>query len=283
MKKQSRLLISLLVIIIISTILASCTNTNKKDIPLSTPLTIDKIKDNYKGQQIKELKQFGDNFVLAEVIDSSNRNFFELYNLKTSDCDTLPTLPYKVSLSEIISENNIEFMSDGDNYESSVKTFPFKIKCFRTAENTNGNLDFYALREAAYLPTDTIVTLGKDIKAVISDVKTSLNGVEILFSPADKDDTSFFADETNIPLTDTELIKDKNQIRFKFKNTSIDNNLSINKIIKTDSNLYFKSIELISNDNASNIIINLNTSISAYNIEIDRLSNNLPFAKIRFK
>lgn len=264
--------------IIAALLFISCNNKNVPSISSHDLLTIEKIKENYKNQEIKQIKQFGKTFALAEVKDDQNKNFFELYNLETGERNMLPTLPYKVSLSEIIDENNIKFICDGENYESNTKTFPFVLNCVRNSANNKGHSDFYALIKPSYLQMDKKISLGRNVSSIISDIKPSLNGVEILFAPAKDNDVEFFSDQTNIPLTTTEYINDKKQLLLKFSNTST----SLNKLIKDSSSIYYKSIEVESKDNITTITINLKDNIATYNIEIDRLYNNLPFAKLKF-
>lgn len=170
-------------------------------------LTLDNIKQNYKTKPIKSIKQFSSHYVLVNIVED-NKDLFEVYNLKTGDRDILPTLPYKVTISKIFDENKIEFLANGESYESSNTTFPFKIICTRNVENVKSNFDFITSYESLYLNAEENVTLGRNVKSVINEINLLLNGLEILFGPANKDDIGHFSDVTNIPLINTQYIKE---------------------------------------------------------------------------
>lgn len=288
MSKKIKISILILIAILASAIIIFYIASNTVKSCSNNILTIDKIKENYKTEKIKDIKQFignsGIQYALVSYEDKYKMNAFDIYNLKTGDRDILPINPYKVTLENINNENEIVFFANGEDYNTSHSTFPFKITCYRNAENVKSNMDFYCYyNKNLYLQIDKKVTLGSNKYSLLSDITLTFNGLDVLFGPLPGNEVNFFADQAYIPETKTQYIKEKNQFIITFSHTAFNKELLKNKVLKYDSNLYYKSIEMIQDDTNAALVINLTDTKTTYNIEVIHLKNELPFARVNFK
>jgi hypothetical protein len=166
-------------------------------------LTIKDIKKKYNENEIVEIKKYKDKYILVESKRKNEVNNFDFYNLETGDWDRLfNDLDYMILLN-IKNENELVFLSNGLNNESGFHGFPYIVKFIRYEENPEYDFGFKRIKEKAYFQLYESILFGNKGDAVISDLKITLDGIEVLFKPQVGKEAGFYADYTNIPVTKT--------------------------------------------------------------------------------
>lgn len=252
-------------------------------------LTIEDIKEKYKDRTIINIINYK-NYVLVEsrynIPGNPQKTYashFDLYNLSTGDMDLLPTSDNYVQLVKIINEDNLLFLANGKNHSTPHHLFPFYIECYRGEENVNSQYDFRNRYIPRYLSVDQEEDFGFKGDEVISDIKVTITGLEILFKPAKGKEDEFHAGFTTIPLTATRYIKDNNQFTIKFNKTIIDENITCNGTKINKGNYYINSIELKEINNSSVVIVNLKDTAKFYTADIKKMiDDDLPFVEFYF-
>lgn len=239
-------------------------SNNKKAKNIVQKLTIDDIKKKYIEDGEKKIENIStySHYALVEYTLDSTTKCFDWYNLETGDKDVLLTNSINTTLKNIENENSIIFITDGMSHINGHKYFPKIIKCYRVEENTNSENDFDEIIDNLYLEIDEKVEIGNKSNEVISDIKVSLKGVEILFEPMKGYEDVFYAAYTTIPETATTYVKDKRQFIIEFKNTDLSPRINKSKI--TEQNYYISSIDIKVHGKNTNLIVNLKDTAKYY-------------------
>lgn len=134
-----------------------------------------------------------------------------------------------------------------------------------------------------YFRTDEPVEFGSGSKAVISDLRITLKGVELLFEPQDTADPAYKSWPMPLPQMRTFYVKEKNQPVIMFQDT-LANVGSLKQKMKTASgNSFIKSVEIFSEERSSKILIHLKSPASFFHVEESRLSEGgMPIALFAF-
>jgi hypothetical protein len=266
------------------------TTANEQVKPLFFPnssLTIDEIKKRYPENEIKEIRNIGEDYVLVESEIETFANRFDLYNLKTKKVDTLPTGFEYVTLEKIEGEDYFIFLATGKNSESPFKQFPYLINCFRVRHEGGMYNNFTAVNEEKYFDLNKALQAGSKAGSVMSDLDVTFDGIEVMFKPAEGMGNGFYADATDIPPTEISYDKGKNQMTIQIDTDKLGDSLK-NGIISTDANQFISSYEIVKKDNKTNLILSLREAAKMYIARIDRLPNvnisdGFPVLKLQFK
>lgn len=242
------------------------------------PLTIEKIKANYK--QVLSTKEFNENYVLVQYSGEYDGSSFDLYNLKTGNKDVVVNNGFS-KLIKIINENEFLFLESGQSFESPLWTPPYYLRCIRVKQVANTEGSFKSVTEPAYFNVDESTVFGEKNSDMISKVDSLAELLSVTFSPAPGKEGDFFAAYSNVPVTSTSYIKDKNQLVIEFKDCEIDKKLISVKYNISD-NEYISGCEIIKNQNDSKLIIDLKSTAKAYNCSTVDVANGLVKLNIKF-
>lgn len=254
-------------------------------------LTLEGIKQSYAntGEKIICTKEY-ENYVVVESQPSDSPGVLTLYNLKTGDKDVLPGNGYRIDFQKIniVDENHIVLYTEGNNYINGYQAFPFEIDCQRGSENTSLDNDFIPYYKDVKLPIAKQISLrGKNTKEEITDIRVTVNGLQVCFGPQSSDDMNFGAAYVDCPGTDISYDKASGEFTLKFKDTRIAKSYTDNSP-KSYSNSYIKSINLKENGDSAAIIIKLNDLAKYYTgkkSEVDydvQNSLGIPYMDIQF-
>lgn len=245
------------------------------------PLTIEKIKENYK--EILSLEEFNDHYVLVQYKQEYDGTGFDLYNLKTGNKDVVATNGFS-KLIKIINENEFLFLESGKAIDSSYWTTPYYLRCTRAKEVANTEGSFKAVVEPAFFNIDERIVFGDKDSDMISQVDSSRDLLSVIFSPVLGKEIMFFADYSNVPVTSTSYIKDKSQLVLEFKDCEIDEKLINVKhdIIDNEYISGYKIIKVSKDSKDSKLIIDLKSTSKAYKCSIEDVSNGLVKLDIKF-
>lgn len=297
MRKITPVLLFVL-ILFLPIIFSGCTAGNEKDannIPggqvdnanedtTQSVLTLDEIKERYTDTNIKNIQNIGEEYLLVESQKDTFANRFDLYNLKTGDMDTLPTMPYFVTLENIENENYFVFLSSGKNSQSPMGTFPCLIKCIRIKTDLNESDDFIALFEEKYFSLEDVVQSGIKHECIMSDLNITFEGLEVLFKPIKGKEALFYAAITDIPPTKTSYDKDKKQMTFEIGTKHLGEGLKGMKKVSIDDNQFISSYEIEQKDNKIYLIVVLKDLAKKYTIDMKRLPDGqLPYFLVKFR
>lgn len=259
----------------------------KAAILLDSNLTIEEIKKKYPENEIKSIKNIGNDYVLVESEKETFANRFDLYNLKTGNVDTLPTGFEYVTIQKIENENFFIFLASGRNSESPFKQFPYLINCFRIKNDAGMYNSFTDIREDKYFDLTEAVQAGSKSGSIMSDMNISFDGLEVMFKPQKGMESGFYADASDIPPTGTTYDKNKNQMTIQFETDKLGENLKTG-IFNTDNNQFISSYDLDKRDNKIILILSLRDTAKKYIAHIQRLPNGnrtdgFPVLKMEFK
>lgn len=125
--RKTTLFTGITILLAYSIVSTGCSYLNKKSLNVPSvnqvnssnhetfKLTFDKIRKNYTDTKIKSMQNIGTEYVLVESQGDTFANKFDIYNFKTGDMDTLPTMPEFVTLEKVENENYFVFLSSGKN------------------------------------------------------------------------------------------------------------------------------------------------------------------------
>lgn len=285
MRKKILFLVVALVFVF-SVIMTGCAASSEKQTNSSShetlKLTLNEIKKNYTDAKIKSVRNIGEEYVLVESQQDTFANKFDLYNLKTGDMDTMPTMPEFVSLEKIENENYFVFLSSGKNSESPFGDFPYLIKCIRIKNDISKNDDFAALKDNKYFNLDYSVQAGSK-EGVMSNLIVTLDGLEVSFEPIKGKELGFYADAADIPFTKTSFDRDRRQIVFEIGTNVLGEKLSGTNKVMLDDNQYMSSYELIQKDNKIYLAVTVRDLVKSYMVRSQRLPNGLPYFSVKFE
>lgn len=256
---------------------SSDTKEVSNDVPV---LTLDKIREKYKNESIGEIIKTYDysNYILVEYMNGAYQQRFALYNLKTGDRDIMP-LDSEANVFDFSSGDRIVFKALGINQLNGHKYFPYFITCSRVEEITGSEYDFYSISRDLYKPISEEVEFGVKSGEMISDLKVTLTGFEMEFSPQKGKEGTFYADYTTIPVMRTSYNSDKNQFLVELISTSISPEL-LKKAFK-EQNRYINSIEFQEKGLNSLVIVNLKETGKFYSA-VSNQYEYVEFPSVRF-
>lgn len=248
-------------------------------------LTVEDIVKSYEVKGIGKIISVTEykNYVLVEYINPSDMRWFNWHNLDTGDMDAVGNMDTSARLVQIINENHLVFESDGVNALNGHRFFPFYIDCTRGSEATGYDGEFHNTRKEKYLEIDEKCEFGIKSDVVLSDVKLTLQGVEMLFSPMEGKEGGFYTAYTSIPVTATSYISEKNQFEIVFKNTKLISELE-NNFAEVQST-YIESIQLLEIGNDTAARIKLKEGARYYNASVGHLEpavDDFPFVEFKF-
>lgn len=249
-------------------------------------MTVDEVVKSYESENlgkvigVKEYK----NHVLVEYINDADMRWFNWHNLKTGDRDSVGNMGTGSKLSQILSEDYLIFEADGVRVDNGHRGFPFLIECWRPGEATGYDGEFHNTRKEKYLRIDEEYEFGIKQNVLVSDIKVTLKGVEMLFAPMEGEEGSFYTAYTSIPVMKTAYVQEKNQFLVKLKGTKI--NPKLNKNNLKVQNSYVHSIELKESENDTIAAISLKEGANYYTARQGHLEpaiDDFPFVEFAFK
>lgn len=248
-------------------------------------LTVENIVKSYESENIGKVIGVTEykHYVLIEYINEANYKRFNWHNLETGDRDGVGNMDTNSKLVQIISGDYLVFESDGVCTLNGHRFFPFSIDCYRESEATGYDGEFHNERKEKYLGIDEGYEFGVKSDVLVSDIKVTLQGVEMLFSPMEGKEGSFYIGYTTIPVINTSYAPDKNQFIIKFNNTEINPKLNTHTI--KEQNAYIKSIELKEAGNDTIAIISLKETARYYSARdghTEPAIDDFPFVEFAF-
>ena len=260
------------------------------DNKINENLTIDKIKQSYKAdEKILNTLEHG-NYVLVESQVPTYANKYILYDLITGDKDPLPTSEYSTDSKKIriVDANNLILYATGNNAVYAYQSFPFEIQCIRGSKNIDSDKDFVAVYNDIKFPINTQLTLrGKNVKEEVTDIKVTVNGIQVCFGPQNSDDINYSAAYVDCPVTDISYDETNREFNINFKNTKY-GKLYTDISSLSCSNPYIESLNLKESENSAMIVIKLNDKVKYFAGKKDTVSfdmfNSLgiPYMDIQF-
>jgi len=235
-------------------------------------LTLEDIKKRYINSDIRNIQNINTEYVLVESQQETFANRFDLYNLKTGEMDTLPTMPEYMTLEKIENENYFVFLSSGKNSECIFSTFPRLVRCFRV-KNDVSNDNFTAVYEDKYFELEESVQAGSKAGSLMADLNITFDGLEVLFKPANGKEFDFYVDATDIPPTKTSYDENKRQMSFIIETNQLGENIKNLHKVKTEDNQYISSYEIVQKDDKIKLTANLRDTAKRYLIKVKWLPN----------
>ena len=149
-------------------------------------------------ENVVETYEVNEEYTVVQVKKESYAPKFQLWNKITNQVDTFPTMPAFVELEDVKSPEYFVFLSTGQDSESSRLEFPKIIKCFKTeyAEEP-----FIRIDEDKWFDLSENVSAGSTVSCKLSSVNFSFDSVSFLFAPLSGNESEFYADAPDIPLT----------------------------------------------------------------------------------
>lgn len=291
---KTPLFLGTIIILFCSFNLIGCTNQIKKS--TNTPseqqnttsnsktvkLTLDEIKKKYTDTKIKNIQNIGEEYVLVESQQDTFANKFDIYNLKTGQMDTLPTMPDIVTLEKVVNENYFVFLSSGKNSESPYGNFPYLVSCIRVKSDINKNDNFISLQDDKYFNLDYSVQSGSKEGSLMSNLNVTFDGLEVLFEPVKGKESHFFVDSTDIPPTKISYNKEKKQIIFEIGTNQLSSKLNNMKKVSIANNEFMSSYEITKKDNKIYLAVTVSDSVKTYMVKTKKLPNQLPYFAVVF-
>jgi hypothetical protein len=254
---------------------------------IENKVTLDEIKKGYSDtdEKILNIQEYG-SYILVESQAPTFANKFTFYNLKTGDKDILPKGADFIDSAKIVDENHIILYAKGTNSESPLEVFPFEIECVRDAENINSEGDFFAVYRDYKLPVDKKLSLKGKQKVQISDIRVTVNGLQVCFGPQIPDDPGFYADYTDAPSMDMFFNRDNREFSITFKDTILGKPYE-GKASLPYSNTYIKSMKLSRMGDSTVITMQLNKAAVYYKGSKDSIFEygediDIPYIDIQF-
>lgn len=282
MKKIFYCLFSL--ICIVTFLVSGCSvNTAKKD--SSNKLTLEEIKESYSktNENILSTKEY-ENYLLVESQIATFANRFTFYDLKTGDKDILPSPPEFIESAKIIDENNIILYAKGTNSESGFQVFPYEIHCTRGGENSSLEGDFIPTYKEVRFPLNKQISLKGKEKEEISDIRVTVNGLQVCFSSQSGSEDMFHADYLDIPTTDISYNETTEEFSLEFQDAIFGKSLLKTSLLPYN-NTFIKSLNLNQRDNKAVIIIKTNKTSKYFmgkKSKIDEAEKGMSYLDIEF-
>ena len=255
------------------------TGNQKNDLAI----TVEDVKKSYSDSEIVNITSYG-NHVLVESHKDTLANRFDWYNLKTGDKDTLPTVPYYVTLEEIVDQEQVLFYADGRNHINGYRAFPFTVKSIRDQENLGSEGDFRQEYWRKYLPLDREARFGGGGRKAIGDVRISFDGLEVLFEPVPGLEAEFFATRSRISSTKTSYLENDGSFIIQFKDTVLSSKLK-EELNNKSANRYLESYKLAENNGDTELTLKLRAPVNFYSATTHHLpimDSDLPFVSFHF-
>ena len=247
----------------------------------SNKLTIEDINKLYSNGEIINITSYESDYVLVESSEGE-QPMFELFNLKNGDRDIMPIGHYYASLEKIQSKNSITFTTTGKNALNSRMNFPFTINCIRNEENPISNTDFVCQYGDKYLNISDSIEFGGKGSEALSDLRITLQGIEMLFEPIVGKEAEFYAADTTIPVTETSYLMESNQFVISFHDAKISKYIK-NKDIVCEENNFIHKIELREKGENIIVVVTIKDEAKLYNVKTGQIGDkHLPFVNFSF-
>jgi hypothetical protein len=245
-------------------------------------LSMEEISKNCpQGYSIKNIFNYGSNYILIQYSVTAASDQFEFVNLETGDKDFLPKGVDYAEFVSIENENWIILLDQGTNSESNRRIFPFLINCERQSENVNKQDDFNSIIEKIDFKLDEKINIGVDRPEVLDKIITDDKILEIQFGPVKGNEIGFFSDFISPPWTSFEYDKKDNSLIISMKDTTIAE--TVVQSLKEIKNENIKSVDYKINNNSLKLIIFLSDGVKSYSGECAERDMNIPCIMLEFK
>lgn len=221
------------------------------------------------GDEVTAVTPYQGQYLLVESRDKYNNQRFRFANLKTHDIDLLPTVPYEVKLVKIKDENNILFEADGTNSINMFSVFPFLIECRRYVEVADVNGEFFAFESPRYFSiSEPSSAIGKGVPMFATDMRVTLDGVQLLFGPVEGKESGFYAATAFIPSTHITYNQEDNELVVRLSSSRIGAALKEAWNDRPLSNCFVRSCTYREHDDYTEIIIGLTETAQFYYADV---------------
>lgn len=238
---------------------------NKKDITMES-IEQDMIK--IYGDQVERVfisNKYDENTVLIEVKMKLGASNYYVYNLATGENYMLPIEFSFVKSTKFIDENSLVFEMIGSDSETPYKEPPYQL-CFYKIVGNDG-FKFKGEKEKTKLELGNGITCGDNIynKYFLKDIRDTLDGIQLDFKAVSGETDSF-------PIIKTSFNESNRQFIIKADKTKMNNLDYLAKVITEKPNIYIDSLRLEEENDAVNIILELNKNACKYTAEIRDMS-----------
>lgn len=243
-----------------------------------------KADSNTDDIKIVNTTNVGPDWSLVEYTNP-NYNEFLLYNSQTGNYDNLSR---DAKLLMLENENHIIFEIKGDYSEDGFNTFPYIEECIRQVDAGTEHNGFYFETKPEYYTLDRSVKGGSKDSDKLSVVSVTLDGLELLFKPADgAAGNTFYAAASDIPPTVTSYDKSTNQLTIELDKCQLDSKVKPNVEIKTDDNGYISAYKVVVENNSIYIVMTLRQTAEGYTLDINKIpdvanADGFPYLSISF-
>lgn len=165
----------------------------------------------------------------------------------------------------------MQFISDGFHIPSNYSGFPYLLLCERKREQLDNEDDFFIRYIDKYYRTDESVEFGSGSKAVISDIRVTLKGIELMFTPLDASDPAYKGWPMPLPQVKTSYVGGREQFVITFHETEFDEGNLKQKLKAANSNNFIESVELLKEAEDAKVLINLKSAAKFYHAKESRL------------
>lgn len=265
-----------------------------KKTPVQDKLTMEQVKSNYEKNPAWKLVETTDyranpaniHYVLVEYINDAGRDCFDWYNLHTGDKDEMPLIAsLKAKLVTICSPDMLIFETDGRNVVNSHRSFPQIVECYRNQEVVGYEGDFYPITSPKYQNISEGAEFGNKSGENISDIKITLQGIQVLFEPIPGREAEFYTAYTTIPVTKISYSNEGNKLIVEFPDTGISAKLPPDSRNINIQNNYLSHLELIQDGTIARIVIGLKDTAKYYTAKdthVEPAVDDFPCVNIEF-
>lgn len=247
---------------------------------LPPKLTASDIAGRYTDATLLRTTEVGGGYLLAESRREGAANRFDLYNLASGEVETLPTLPNEVTLEEAVNENYFVFEATGADSESSLLSFPYRIRCFRVSDGSDGQEPFVTMTEPEFFDLSRSVRGGSKSGSRLF-FQVTAGGFEAVFHPARDGDAAFYADAEDIPLTVTSFDTGTRQLQFAVDTGLLDESIRSGAETAVSEHPYFSSYQIVREGEKARILIRLKPGVTQYSIQ--RAVDGFPYFSVQFR
>ncbi|QHE52828.1 AMIN domain-containing protein [Pontibacillus sp. HMF3514] len=235
------------------------------------PLTMEQLKKKVKDN-ILEVTKYESSYALVK-----SENSYQFFDLMTGTSKSLPVNVDNIKSYQIKDKDHIRFLADGTNRLNSKRVLPYYFDCIRVT--TDGPFARHDVK--TYFPLNNALEFGGKPDEVVSDIRFTMNGLQILFTPQKSKEAMFYADYTTIPVTTTSYNEMTNTFVVEFKQTQLSK--EINKV-NVRPNDFIKRINTKTEGENVQISIELKSAAEVYSGNVGHLKNknNFPFLTFTF-
>lgn len=207
-----------------------------------------------------------DEYVVVQTQKETYAPRFQLWNKKTNQVDTFPTMPDFVELKDIVASDCFVFLTTGRGSESVRLDFPHMITCFKVE---NADEPFICIDTEKRFSLSETVTAGTEISCELSAVNFSFGGASFMFAPSPGNETAFYADAPDIPLTSITYEEETNALFISLSSCSFNEKKSVIDDVCLSMNPYIDDYRISQREDATVISLILSDKASGYYAEKD--------------